>query len=427
MKHTVTEYQLTNGTRGLFIDIPGTDVFNVVIRFNSGFQFADPEVYELPHVMEHLMATSTEKYPGQIEFFIGATKNGAFVNAYTSFDTNEYVYECADFELDRILDLIEEQLVRPRFSAESLAAELGNVREELSRNLAEHSSLCSILLGERAFPQEVLNFSTRIDQLPDITLEKIEAYYIKAFTASNARFYLAGDISNKGQRLKERFGKIFDQLPKGNELVLSQAIGRNVIEPIVIPREIAQIYYRVSWFLDELSEPETKAMVALRLALTGGMGSRILGEVRRGGLAYGVTGKSAVDNGNSSFGFEGYVTSENAIAVFKIIAKHIGEVLTGKLTNTEIDASKRLGIGSTKRSSQTVGDALDWYLGRYERDRSINDFDRYLSELDDVTAERVTEVTKRIFTYGHHGISFVGDITDAKAKKLIKILEPIWK
>src|SRR5205814_1094132 len=110
MKHRVIEHHVAGGASGLVIDVPGSDVVSLQVRFNSGFQFADRKLYEVPHVMEHLLATVTRKHPGPNQFYIEAQKNGAYVNATTSVDANGYVYECADFELDRIVGLVEEQL-----------------------------------------------------------------------------------------------------------------------------------------------------------------------------------------------------------------------------------------------------------------------------------------------------------------------------
>ena len=55
MKHTVEEVQLKNGAHGLLIDIPGASVMSTRIQFRAGMMYAkNHEVYEIPHVVEHL-------------------------------------------------------------------------------------------------------------------------------------------------------------------------------------------------------------------------------------------------------------------------------------------------------------------------------------------------------------------------------------
>ena len=55
MKHSVEEITLKNGAKGLLIDIPGASVMATRIQFRAGMRYAkNPEVYEIPHIVEHL-------------------------------------------------------------------------------------------------------------------------------------------------------------------------------------------------------------------------------------------------------------------------------------------------------------------------------------------------------------------------------------
>src|ERR1035437_2484338 len=168
MKHTVHEHKLPSGARGLVVDVAGSAVVNVRVNFRSGFQFSDPQVYEVPHIMEHMLATVTRRHTAPNSFMIDAQKNGAYVNASTSSETNDYIYEFANFELDRILDLIEEQVSEPYFAADSFVAEKSNVREELTRNTTQHMSVCAIKLSEQTFPKQWKGYEERISQLEKI-------------------------------------------------------------------------------------------------------------------------------------------------------------------------------------------------------------------------------------------------------------------
>ncbi|HSX02085.1 MAG TPA: pitrilysin family protein [Candidatus Saccharimonadia bacterium] len=427
MKHTVTQHKLDSGARGLVINVPSSDVVNILVRFNSGYQFADQHVYEVPHVMEHLLATVTQKYPAPNQFMIEAQKNGAYVNANTSSNYNGYVYECADFELDRILDLVEEQVVRPLFAPKALAAELGNVREELSRNTTQHGSVCSIRLGEKAYPGQIMDYEARIAQLDDITLESVERHYHHTHTAANARFFVAGTFADGGAAVVRRLERIFAQLPTGRRLPRSQAIGHNVPEPLVARRDIKQLYYALGLYLGELTEAERRAMSLLRLVLVGGFSSRILGEARRRGLAYGLSASGQTEPGNSAFSFSGYVTPANAEELYKLIAREMRAMREGRLEEAELTAAKQLGIGSTKRSYQTAADILSWYVAPYDNEGKVVDFNGYLDELQAVTPAEVVAVAGKIALSGRHGFSVVGDVDDLAASSYAKRLAAIWE
>ncbi len=192
MKHQVYEHKLSSGAAGLVVDVPDSNVVNLRVTFHSGFQYASPEAYEVPHIMEHLLATVTQRHSKSNEFMITAQKNGAYVNASTSADTNEYIYECAAFELDRIIDLVEEQVCEPLFATKAFEAEKSNVREELTRNTTQHMSVCTIALAAQAAPRLWRRYEERIEQLDAIKLDQLEAHYERTHTARNARFYLSG-------------------------------------------------------------------------------------------------------------------------------------------------------------------------------------------------------------------------------------------
>ena len=418
MKHTVYEHKLGCGAKGLIINVPGSAVINLRVTFNSGFQFSDPASYEVPHIMEHLLATVTKHHSKPNAFMIEAQKNGAYVNASTSADTNEYVYEFADFELDRMLDLIEEQVAEPFFDETAFQAEKSNVREELTRNTTQHMSVCAIALAEQAFPKQWKNYETRIEQLGGIGLEQLESHYRQTHTAGNARFYAAGEFADGGEAVAARFERIFSRLEGGHRLPLTRAIGQGKANPIVIARDIDQLYYRTGVYFGDLTEHERAALSLLRMLMVGGMGSRVLGEARRRGLAYAVGAVGHSEPGNSSFGFSGYVTPEHAADLFEVIGRSMAAVEAGECSKLELDAAKNLLVGSITRSTQTAGDILQWYVDRYDDEGVIRDFEDGLAELRTVTIDDITALSQDISTSQRRGICLVGRLEAVEAGRL---------
>ncbi len=425
MKHKVYEHRLSSGASGLVIDVPGSAVVCVRITFHSGFQFADRAFYEVPHIMEHVLATVTRRHSTPNAFMIEAQKNGAYVNASTSADNNEYIYECAEFELDRILGLVEEQVCEPLFVPASFAAEVSNVREELTRNTTQHMSMCSMGLATRTFPKLWLGYEERIRQLDAITLEQLEEHYVRTHTAANARFYLAGDFSDGGAAVVKRLERMFNRLPAGRRLELNRTIGEGLKVPVVIQRDIDQIYYRTGKFFREITEEERSAQALVRMLMVGGMGSRVLGEARTRGLAYSVGTVGHAEPGNSSFGFTGYVTPEHAEALFKVMVRSMKAVADGECSASELQAAKDLLIGSTTRSTQTAADILQWYIDRYDDEGVIWDFEEGLGRLRSVQKADVKAFASEVLSAEHGGVSLLGRIAKGTAERYSRILDQI--
>jgi predicted Zn-dependent peptidase len=422
MIHKVYEHKLKNGAQGLVVHVPGSAVVNMRVTFHSGYQFADQKHFEVPHIMEHLLATVTKRHNKPNAFMIEAQKNGAYVNASTSSDTNEYVYECAEFELDRILGLVEEQVCEPLFSEVAFKAERGNVREELTRNTTQHMSVCSIALSAQAFPKQWQTYEERISQLNGIKLDQLEGHYRRTHTAANARFYLAGDFTDGGADVAKRFEKLFARLEQGERLLLSREQGKGSRQPIILNRDIDQIYYRTASYFGGLSEHERATLALVRMVMVGGMGSRVLGEARRRGLAYSVGAVSYSEPGNSAFGFTGYVTPANAAELFGLINKNLAAVAAGECRPAELKAAQDLLVGSITRSTQTAGDILQWYMDRYDDEGTIRDFDRGLEELRSVTVADITALARQIQDSDEHGVSLLGRLTKEQGSDLAAIL-----
>jgi predicted Zn-dependent peptidase len=422
MKHVVHEHQLPSGASGLVIHVPGSAVVNIRVTFRSGFQYADPSSYEVPHIMEHLLATVTQKHSAPNAFMIEAQKNGAYVNASTSAENNEYIYECAQFELERLLGLIEEQVVEPLFADAPFKAEKGNVLEELTRNTTQHMSVCTIRLAQQASPKLWRDYGERLAQLDAITLAQLEEHYTRTHTAANARFYVAGDFKDGGAAVAKIFDSIFARLPKGARLKLDQNVGRGGAKALVATRDIDQLYYRSGVYFEELSEHDRSTLALLRMLMVGGMGSRVVGEARRRGLAYSVGASGSSGPGNSSFGFAGYVTPDHAEAVFEIIRRSMKDVSEGGCSLVELEAAQDLLVGSVTRSTQTAGDVLQWYIDRYDEEGIVWDFDNGLELLRTVSVADITRLTQQIVSASEQGLSLVGRVSPAEVVKYSALL-----
>ena len=421
MNHTVHEHTLTSGAAGLVVHVPGSAVVNLRVTFHSGFQYADAASYEVPHIMEHLLATVTKRHATPNAFMIEAQKNGAYVNASTSADTNEYIYECAAFELDRIIDLIEEQVCEPLFAQTPFEAEKSNVLEELTRNTTQHMSVCTIKLAAQAAPKLWRGYDDRIARLGDIKLAQLEQHYERTHTAANARFYLSGDFPDGGAAMAARFEKIFDRLPRGERLQLDHQVGKGGT-PIVTERDIDQIYYRTGIYFGELNEPQRATLAMLRMIMVGGMGSRVLGEARRRGLAYSVSAAGYAEPGNSSFGFAGYVTPGHAQDLFEVIARSMAEVAAGGCTTEELSTAADLIVGSITRSTQTAGDILQWYMDRYDEEGIVRDFEAGLEQLRQVSVADITALSATIMAARERGISMLGRFEAGQADAYVAAL-----
>src|SRR6201989_2978491 len=118
MKHIVEEVTLKNGSKGLLVHVPDATVLDVYINFRAGEYLVERHKWETPHLMEHVLLGANELIPTARAFQAEFEKNGAYSNASTGTYDITYEAECADFEWDRIADLLLVAITQPLFLEE---------------------------------------------------------------------------------------------------------------------------------------------------------------------------------------------------------------------------------------------------------------------------------------------------------------------
>ena len=299
MRHSVEEIQLKNGAKGLLIDIPDATVMATRVEFRAGMLYArNKDVYELPHVVEHLAFGANAKFKNEQEFEAEFTKNGAYHNAWTSDVSVCYETECADFEWDRIMELQRVSICEPKFNEEELKSEKSNVRSELTGYMNDYYRLLWPRV-QQAVGEDVLDLQQRRETISNIELKDIREHYRRTHTARNMLFVIAGRM--KGRRKKiirelegwplkegEKFEMPFADLHAGEAVSIRRKDASNITFgfSLVTPRHLAP--------------EEAFSMGCLNHILNGTTNSRIFGMARKRGLVYGM-GSSLANNATSTY------------------------------------------------------------------------------------------------------------------------------
>ena len=388
MKHTVTEVRLDNGSRGLLIDVPGATVMSFQFQFRAGNRYVGHKnIYETAHVMEHMSFGANAKFPSEHAYEAEFTKNGAYHNAWTSDLSMVYVADCADFEWDRILELQQVAICQPRFQQESLEAEKGNVRSELTGYLNNHGRVLwpkvQQLLGE-----DVYTFWQRLRTINNITLEDIQRHHQKTHTSDNMRFVIAGKLDGRCEQIKNMLESW--ELPRGERFTVPRDVLKKAAPTLIKRKEATNLTFGWSMSLPrEINDAELEAMSCLNHILTGTMHSRIFGAARKKGLAYGMFSEASAGFYDSSWDFGGQVNVETADNLFDIISSEVRAVLDGKISEEELAAAQSYALGRHQMGAQTVAQISNFYSGRYFGDGFVKDYERVPEAIRNITRERM--------------------------------------
>lgn len=393
MKHTIEEVKLPNGARGLLIDIPGATVMSFQFQFRAGNRYVrSKDIYETAHIMEHMAFGANAKFKSEHEYEAEFTKNGAYHNAYTSDLSMVYVADCADFEWDRIFALQRVAICQPKFNAEELEAEKGNVKSELTGYLNNHNRVLwpkvQQLLGE-----DVYTFWQRLQTIPHVTLADIREHHKRTHTTKNMCFVIAGKLNGRKAEIKRQLAEW--ELPEGERFEVPKDILSSGNPTLIRRKEASNLTFGLSMTMPrELSDEEAEAMNCLDQILTGTMHSRIYGAARKKGLAYGVFSDTSVGFHDSSWDFGGQVNLETSSDLFDIIVREIKCVLDGKITEEELEAAKSYALGRYQMGAQTVAQISNFYTGRYFADGVVKDYDKVPDSIKKTTRSRMIDTAR---------------------------------
>ena len=396
MKHTVEEVRLKNGARGLLVDVPDATVMSSQFHFRAGNRYVrDKDIYETAHVMEHMAFGANEKYRSEHAYEQEFTKNGAYHNAFTSDYAMVYEAACADFEWDRILELQRLAITTPRFNANELEAEKGNVRSELTGYLNNHNRVMWPRV-QQALGEDILTYNQRLKTISAITLRDIKEHHKRTHTLHNMRFVIAGKMKGRKKRIREmlenwgletgeRFAVPNNELTRANPVLIrrKEASNLNFGWSMTLPRE--------------LTDAEDDAMGCLNHILTGTMSSRIFGAARKKGLAYGVFSDTSVGFYDSAWDFGGQVNLETAEELFDIIVRELRRIVSGAIDPEDVENAKSYALGRYQMGAQTVAQISGFYTSRYFADDVVKDYDKVPADILAVSQEQIVETAREFF------------------------------
>jgi predicted Zn-dependent peptidase len=428
MKHTVTEIELNSGAKGLLVNVPGATVMDFEFNFRAGEYLVDRAKWEVPHLMEHVLLGANEFIPKARLFQAEFEKNGAGNNASTGLYHITYEAECADFEWQRILELMITAISKPLFLKDEFKAEYGNVKDELTARSNNHFRTLSLSVRE-AHNLLAMTDRERLKQIKNVKLKDLVDHYADTHTAKNLRFVIAGNMKGRAasiKRMLEDFG-----LPKGRSFIdLPNEQPVNLDQPIFIARpSVKNVYFEMETFaLTRFDDPEMDALELVNGMLTATLYSRILGEARERGLVYSMGSGIDIMKKVTGWWFSAQVINKNAPALFEIITRELLRVRSGDISAEDLEAAKQYWLGRHQRSAQTVAGTMAGYTGRYYFDQAVNDYEAIPERIRAVTAKRICESAERMFSDKIGGLGVLGGGSRSRelADQLNQQVRPLW-
>ncbi|MGH7234482.1 MAG: M16 family metallopeptidase [Candidatus Saccharimonadales bacterium] len=428
MRHTVSEITLSNGGKGLLVHVPNASVMTFDINFRAGEFLVESDKCEVPHLMEHMVLGANELIPKSMDFQAELERNGAYSNASTSAYDITYEAECADFEWDRVFDLLLVAITRPLFLEDEFKAEYGNVQEEMAARSNNHfRNLSLAMLKEQGLLAKT--DAEHLKLMHNVSLEDIRAHYKRTHTSQNMRFVIAGNITSRRQEHIQNVLSMIDLPRDGRRYLLPHETPKPLKQSIYIRnKSVENLYFYIDTFMKRrLSDPEADALHLVNTMLTDTLYSKIFGTARERGLVYSMSSGLSHTRNASNWWFGAQVSDKNAPALMNIIRSELRKVMDGAITIEDIKATKQYSLGRFQRSAQTVSGTSMGYTGRYFFDGVIEDYYNIPARIEAVDKDMIVDIARLMFSDNLWGLGILGNCGKQYCDQLRNQILPLWE
>jgi predicted Zn-dependent peptidase len=337
---------LPGGLRVITETLPAVRSVAFGIWAGVGSRDEGPTYAGATHYLEHLLFKGTRK---RTALEISATMDtvGGELNAFTGKEYTCYYARVLDVDLPLAIDVLSDMVTSSLIQAKDVDAERGVILEEIAMNEDDpsdtvHEAFVRQLFGDTPLGRPILG---TVDSINAITRDQIAEHYRARYTPDHLVVAAAGQLDHDAVvRLAEQaFRPVLDGAAQAAAPRLTgedpgPGEGRGVR---LVSRGIEQANLVLGCAALRRTDDRRFALGVLNAALGGGMSSRLFQEVReKRGLAYSVYSFTSQHADTGLWGIYAGCLPSKADDVLSICRDEIGKVVSGGLTDAELERGK---------------------------------------------------------------------------------------
>ena len=373
------------------------------------------------HYLEHLLFKGTSRRSA-LDISAAIDAVGGELNAFTAKEYTCYYARVLDADLPLALDVLADMVTSSLIEPKDVDAERGVILDEIAMNDDDpsdtvHEAFAAQLLGDTPMGRPILG---SVDSINAITREQIAGHYAARYKPQNLVVAAAGSLDHAevvdltrsafGAVLTGEAGPLPPRVP--GQAVASGPSGTGVR---LVSRGIEQANLVLGCGGLSRTDDRRFALGVLNAALGGGMSSRLFQEVReKRGLAYSVYSFASQHADSGMWGVYAGCMPAKADEVLSICQDEIAKVISGGLTDDELNRGKGQLRGSIVLGLEDPSSRMS-RLGKaelvYPR---LEPVEEILAAISAVTHDDVREVAAAVLAQPK-ALAVVGPFDDADA------------
>lgn len=370
------------------------------------------------HYLEHLLFKGTSRRSA-LDISAAIDAVGGELNAFTGKEYTCYYARVLDADLPLAIDVLSDMVTGSLLEPREVDAERGVILDEIAMNEDDpsdsvHEAFAGQLFGDTPLGRPILGTVASINT---ITREHIAEHYAARYRPENLVVAVAGNVDHDAvvAQVSEAFGGLLT----GNAEPAPPRLGGGQDYPAggtgvrLVSRGIEQANLVLGCGGVARTDDRRFALGVLNAALGGGMSSRLFQEVReKRGLAYSVYSFTSQHADTGMWGVYAGCMPSKADEVLAICQEEVAKVISGGLTDAELDRGKGQLRGSMVLGLEDPSSRMS-RLGKselvYPR---LEPVDEILAAIEAVTHDDVRQVAADILGQ-RKALAVVGPFDDA--------------
>ena len=342
----VSREVLPGGLRVVTESLPTVRSAAFGIWAGVGSRDEGPEHAGATHYLEHLLFKGTRRRTA-LEISAAMDAVGGELNAFTGKEYTCYYARVLDADLPLAIDVLSDMVTSSLIEPKDVDAERGVILEEIAMNDDDpsdtvHEAFSAQLFGDTPLGRPILG---TVESINGITREQIAEHYAAKYTAPDLVVAVAGNVDHAEvvEHVRRAFGDSLatDAAPCPPRLAGPQPNAAAGTGVRLVPRGIEQANLVLGCAGLSRTDDQRFALGVLNAALGGGMSSRLFQEIReKRGLAYSVYSFASQHSDSGLWATYIGCLPAKADEVLAICQEEIAKVISGGLTDAELDRGK---------------------------------------------------------------------------------------
>ena len=366
-----------------------------------------------------LMGTGTEniskdEFNEEIDF-LGASINFGSESAYASSLSKFF---------PRVMELMAEGVLRPKFTQEEFEAEKTKQIEGLKSIDKDVGSIANRVSAALAYGSNhpYGEFAT-VESTENVTIQDVQNFYNKYFKPANAYLVVVGDVKTPEVKklVKKNFGSWEKGAPQAQELPEVSNVDETQINLVDMPNAV-QSELRLQNTIDlKMSDEDYFPVLVANQILGGSFGSYLNMNLREDkGYTYGARSSTGSDKYASRFVAQASVRNEVTDSAIVESLKEINRIKTEMVEAELLENAKKKFAGDFVLRLERPATIANYALNVKTNDLSEDFYENFLSRINAVTAEDIKRVANKYYQLDNMRIVVAG-----KASEIAPNLEKV--